>query len=73
MQHDSRVPYSKVGLEALAQAMNITTAAMYVDPVTNSFRVRESFNQPTVAGHPGDHSASGLSGSALMDLEEEAE
>jgi len=60
--YDGRVPYSKVGLQLLAQAMNVTTAAIWVNPVSNSFGLRESaFHSPTsVIGVDGDHGSEGV-------------
>lgn len=75
MSYNSRVPYSKVGLEMLAQAMNVTTAALYVDPSTSSMRLRDSFSVGTarVSGRPGDHGSAGLASLPMCELEEESE
>jgi len=73
MQNDASVPYSKVGLELLAQAMNITTAAIYVSPVTNSLQLRDSFigDGPMISGISGDHGSAGVVPSRGLPLSDE--
>ena len=35
------VPYSKVGLERLASALNVNTSYLWVSPDTNAFSLRD--------------------------------
>jgi len=62
MQFEKTVPYSGVGLERLAQALNVGTAAIWVNPVTNALQLRESAltTAGPVVGHGGDHASAGL-------------